>query len=264
MLKYLMLNKTVKDKTKWALFSPENYPAHEFYHSLVETALGTGCTPSNYNRPDEATYKAMYDFISEHFFYIYPKDLSPTPDYIKSRFLELVFKEKVSGCIIDPFNQMTNDYSSLGGRDDKYLETFLADCCRFALSNNIYFVVVCHPHKLKKTEGGGYEIPDVFDLAGGAMWNNKADNILIYHRPNRHKDPQDPICELHSRKIRRQNIVAKVGTETFEYSYPHRRFVFAENNLKKFTLANGMEQEPEMKRPIRDFTEPKSNDTAPF
>ena len=36
-------------------------------------------------------------------------------------------KEKIDGCIIDPFNQMTNDYSTVGGRDDKYLEAVLGD-----------------------------------------------------------------------------------------------------------------------------------------
>ena len=266
MLKFLILNKTVADKTKWALFSPENFPAHEFYHSLVETALGTGCTPQNYNRPDEETYRSMYQFISEHFFYIYPKELAPTPEYIKSRFLQLILKEKVQGCIIDPFNQMSNDYNSNGGRDDKYLETFLADICRFALANNIFFVVISHPHKLKKNDSGGYDAPEVFDLAGGAMWNNKADNILIYHRPNRYKDPTDPICELHSRKIRRQNIVANVGTETFEYSYPHRRFMFAESNLKKFSAANKLQQEPEVRQPkltpIKNYSEPQNE--TPF
>lgn len=233
-LNYLMLNKSVKDGTKWAVFSPENFPAQEYYHDLTEMALGTTCNPFNPQRPDEATYRKAYEFVSEHFFYIYPKDLSPTPQYIKSRFLELIIKEKVSGCIIDPFNQMTNDYGITGGRDDKYLETFLADASRFAMTNHVFFVIVCHPHKLKKNERGGYDAPDVFDLAGGAMWNNKADNILVYHRPNRHNDPLDPTCEFHSKKIRRQKIVGEIGMESFHYNRNTHRFMFQDYPLKKF------------------------------
>lgn len=261
-LNFLMLNKSVRDGTKWAVFSPENFPAHEYYHDLTEMVLGTTCNPFNSQRPDEATYRMIYDFVSEHFFYIYPKDLAPTPNHIKSRFLELIIKEKVTGCVIDPFNQMTNDYSSIGGRDDKYLETFLADCSRFAMTNNVLFIIVCHPHKLRKNDKGGYDAPDVFDLAGGAMWNNKADNILVYHRPNRHSDPQDPTCEIHSKKIRRQKIVGEIGVEVFEYSRTLRRFIFSDYPIKKFIAKNGI---PVYNMStVRNFSEPNKEDENPF
>lgn len=258
-LNFLMLNKTAKDGTKWAIFSPENFPAHEFYHDLTEMVLGATCNPNNPQRPDESTYRRIYEFVSEHFFYIYPKELAPTPQYIKSRFLELIIKEKVTGCIIDPFNQLTNDYSSLGGRDDKYLETFLSDCSRFAMTNNVFFTIVCHPHKLRKNDKGGYDAPDVFDLAGGAMWNNKADNILVYHRPNRHADPQDPTCELHAKKIRRQKVVGEIGMETFQYSRSMRRFVFDNYPIKNFLIGNKI---PEPTMMYKNFYE--SDNETPF
>jgi twinkle protein len=224
-LKFLMINKTLLDGTKWAVFGPEDFPAHEFYHDLTEMIIGTNCTPSNPDKPSEDIYQTAYDYITKHVFYIYPKDLSPTPEYIKSRFLKLIMVEKVSGVIIDPFNQMVNDYQGSNGRDDKYLETTLADFSRFAIINNVFFVIVAHPHKLRK-DGNEYPMPDVFDLAGGAMWNNKADNILVYHRPNWSKDPTDRTCEFHSRKIRRQKIVGIPGMVQFEYNRGQRRFVF--------------------------------------
>lgn len=245
-LNFLMLNKSAKDGTKWAIYGPENFPPHEFYHDLTETVFGCACNPYNPQRPDEATYRSIYEFVSEHFFYTYPKELSPTPQLITSRFLELIIKEKVGGVVIDPFNQMSNDYGSKGGRDDKYLETFLADCSRFAMTNNILFVVVCHPHKLQKKEGGGYGAPDVYDLAGGAMWNNKADNILVYHRPNRHTDPQDPVCELHTKKIRRQKIVGEIGMEIFDYNKTMRRYIFDDYPLKRFLTANKIQESSPM------------------
>ena len=56
----------------------------------------------------------------------------------KRRLLELIIKEKIDGCIIDPFNQMTNDYSTVGGRDDKYLEAVLGEFDRFANLNQVF------------------------------------------------------------------------------------------------------------------------------
>lgn len=225
-LKWYTVLRVIKFKEKFAFFSPEDNPAQEFYHDLVEIYLGANCGPDNTYRPDRDTYEKTYDIISKSIFYIYPKDLAPTPEYIKERFLELCIKEKIDGCIIDPFNQMANDYGK-SGRTDKYLETFLSDCSRFAQANNVYFMIVAHPKQLKKEKGDmNYPEPDVFDIADGAMWNNKLDNILVYHRPNRGTDPNSPLCTLSSKKIRRQKIVGKLGTVNFELSRTTRRFYF--------------------------------------
>lgn len=222
-LKYYLLYRVVVLGEKFALFAPEDNPAEEFYHSLTEIYLGCDLTPKNYNRPSQEVYERYYDFISKSIFFVYPKEIAPTPEYIKERFLELIIKEKISGCIIDPFNQLANDY---GKRSDKYLESFLADCSRFAQINDVYFTIVAHPKSLKKESGHkNYPCPDVFDIADGAMWNNKMDNILIYHRPNHQEDPSSPICELHTKKIRRR-AVGKKGILSFELDWKKRRYLF--------------------------------------
>lgn len=222
-LKYILILKLVKFGKKFAFFSPEDNPAQEFYHDLVEIYLGCDCTPKNPNKPNKMKYEHAYDFISKNIFYVYPKEIAPTPDYIKERFLELIIKEKVDGVIIDPFNQMTNDY---GARSDKYLETFLSDCSRFAQINNVYFIIVAHPKAMKLDDSGSYPCPNVFDVADGAMWNNKMDNILVYHRPDHQTNPNGTICELHTKKIRRQKTVGKKGEIKFELMRSKRRFFF--------------------------------------
>lgn len=220
---YLMLH-AIKFGRKFAFFPPEDNPPEEFYFDLVEIYLGCNLTPSNFTRTNRAVYEMAYDWVSKHFFYIYPKDVSPTPDYIKERFLEMIIKEKVDGCVIDPFNQMTNDYNSAGGRSDKYLEAILGDFDRFATINQIYLIIVAHPHKMHKDASGNYPCPDVYDIADGAMWNNKMYNILVYHRPNHQKDPMSPACELHTKKIKRQKVVGKKGVMEFEYIRQRRRY----------------------------------------
>ena len=224
--KWFQLMRVLKFGEKFVSFSPEDNPPEEYYHDFVEMLLGQDCTPSNPLRPGIDIYSNAYDFVSNHIFYVYPKELIPTPEYIKERFLEMVIKEKVDGCCIDPFNQMRNDYAKSGGRSDKYLETTLSDFSRFAQMNNVYMIVIAHPHMLNKQPDGNYPCPDVFDINDGAMWNNKMDNILVYHRPFMQTNPENPLCQFHSKKIRRQKTVGKKGYSEFEYKRKTRRFEF--------------------------------------
>lgn len=248
-LNWFLLVRVIKFGEKFALFSPENNPAQEFYHDMVEIYLGSDCTPSNPTRPTRWAYENAYDFISKHIFYVYPKELAPTPEYIKERFLELIIKEKVSGCIIDPFNQLSNDY---GNRSDKYLESFLGDCSRFAQVNNIFFFIVMHPRGMRKDADGNYPAPDVYDIADGAMWNNKLDNLLIYHRPNHQKDPQSPVCELWTKKIRRQKQVGQKGVIQFELFRRQRRFYFNGYDVLGKIMSPKQEEITTMWRPYKE------------
>lgn len=225
-LHYLCLVKSYFSGDKWAIFSPEHYPAYEFYHDLTETLLGAAAHGGAWDKPSKELYLQAYEFVSSHFFYVYPETISPTPQYIKTKFTELILKEKIDGIIIDPFNQLSNDYASAGGRTDKYLEVFLSDIKMFAQKNNLICVIVAHPHKLKKQDDGNYPCPDVYDLADGAMWNNKCDNILIYHRPFAQTAPELADCEHHSKKIKRQKMIGKKGFFVFSLDRRTRRFMF--------------------------------------
>jgi hypothetical protein len=218
-----LLSRIVMYGEKIATFSPEDTPAEEYFHDYVEMLLGCECTPFNPNRPANDIYEAAYDYISKHIFYISAEMLSPTPQYIKEKFLELIVQEKVDFCCIDPFNQMTNDYKGFGGRTDKYLETLLADFSRFAKKNDVYFWVIAHPKLMERDRSGNYKCPDVFDVNDGAMWNNKMDNITVYHRPFAQTDPSSPLAEFHSKKIKKKSVGRK-GFIMVEYIWERRRF----------------------------------------
>lgn len=225
-MKYLMLMQVLLYDKKICIYSPEEYPAHEFYHDFVEIYLGCNCLPSNPNRPTIEKYAEIYDMISKNIFYVYPTKSSSTPEYIKQVFLEMVIKENVEFCVIDPFNQLDNDYNA-ESNVAKYLEKTLKDFSRFAIQNQICFLIINHPKSPKSKESdGNYPCPDVFDIADGSMWNNKMDDILIFHKPYFQTDPDSPICEHWSKKIKRQKVVGKRGNFQFDYDRKKRRFIF--------------------------------------
>lgn len=259
--KWYQVFRAVMYGEKFGGFVPEDNPAQEYYHDLVEILLGCDCTPSNPYRPDKQTYEKAYDFICNHFFYVYPKIAEPTPSYIKEVLLELIIKENIDGCDVDPFNQMSNNYSGFSGRD-KYLEFVLSDFARFSTINDVYFWIIAHPTKLPKSPDGNYVCPDVFDINDGAMWNNKMDNILVYHRPFAQTDPQNPTCEFHSKKIRRQKTVGKKGFSLFEMKFSTRRFFFdGVDPLGRYIEKTGFDFMPKQK--TVDFIEPINFDEIP-
>lgn len=222
---YLMVVKSYYDGTRWAIFSPENYPAHEWYMGLTEILMGCDLTPNNPYRPTKEQFLEAFDFIKKHFFYIYPETLSPTPDYIKVKFMELIIKEGVEGCVIDPLNMLEADYNKYNGRDDRYLGWVLSEFGKFARENHVYFSIVAHPHKLQMGGDGNYPCPNIYDLAGGAMIPNRVDNIFMYHRPYNVTDPMNPIAEYHSKKVKKQRLFKK-GMIPLEFDFRKKRFTF--------------------------------------
>lgn len=247
LMKYLLLIQILNGK-KIAVFSPEDAPAHEFYNDFVEMYFGKSCIFGD-DKPTEMQYEYVYDLITKNIFFIYPKDIAPTPEYIKERFLELIIKENIEFCMIDPFNQMTNEYSKSGGRSDKYLETLLSDFGRFARVNEVYFIIVAHPKALQKKADGNYPCPDVFDIADGAMWNNKMDNILVYHLPLRQTDESNTICEFHAKKIRKRKVVGMVGSIIMNYIPKSRRFIFGDKDYLSILLNEVKEEKIKNSQP---------------
>ena len=223
--KWYFLMRAILYDEKYCFFSPEDAPAHEFYFHALEMLLACNLAPQNKNRASEQEVLKAQEFINEHFFFVYPKDVAPSPEYIKEKFLQMIIVEKVDGILIDPFNQLDNDYKGSLGRD-KYLESFLSSYAKFSRDNHVFGCIVAHPKNPRaKNSDGDYDCPEVFDVADGAMWNNKMDDILVYHRPQAWSNPEATECELHSKKIRRQ-YKAKKGVAQFDYNRLSRRYIF--------------------------------------
>lgn len=208
---------------RFVAFAPEDNPPRDYYVDYIEMLLGCDCSPMNPNRPSRDVYKRAKDWVGKHIFLLVPEDAEPTPSYIKERFFEVIVKEKVSGICIDPWNQLFHDTKA---RSDQYLSAMLGDLTRFARKNDVSLLIVAHPKSLTKPPGEkNYPCPDFQDIADGPMWNNKMDNILVYHRPLGQTEPNNPLCELHSKKIKKK-FVGRKGMNPFRYVIHKRRFEF--------------------------------------
>jgi twinkle protein len=216
----LMLLKSVFCGWKWGIFSPENYPADEFFDSLIHTYIGKTTDPyfAGYQMTMQE-YERGYDFVKRHFFYVYPE--SHTVEEIRNAFTYLVKSEGIKGTFTDPFNQLEIDF---GARQDLFLSTYLRDCKRFAVKYNLCDVISTHPKGMQRNKSGIYDIPDIYDIWGGPMWGNKMDNIMVIDRPNFMTDPTNTAVDIHLKKVKKQRLVGVLGTCRFDFDRRTNRY----------------------------------------
>ena len=214
----LMLTKSLYDDWKWAVFSPENYPANDFFDDMVEMFNGKAL-----GEMTDEEYVAACEFLNEHFFYVYP-DNDHDLLSIHDKFRYLVLKKGVDGVVIDPYNQLDHNQKAYQ-REDQYLSDVLKDIKRFALLNNVTYNIVAHPKNPKYEQDKSLPVVDMYDLHGGSMWGNKADHILSYHRPNWHIDKNSPEVEIHIQKVKRKRTGGKQGMVEMRLDWKQKRYV---------------------------------------
>jgi len=264
MIMQLCLMKAVFDGYKYAFFSPEQDPPDDFYDDLVHMYLGGNTQIHFGNQVSEAEYIKGMDFIKDHFFYIYPENESPTPDYINARFVDVIKKHNVDGCVIDPYNQLDNDIRKSGGREDLYLSAFLSGQKRLAQQFQIYMIIITHPKgNLTKKSTGDYEKPNVYDLSGGAMWSNKCDNVLCTYRPYYTSDKANRSIEFTSQKIKKQKLCGIPGDVMMTFRISEMRYHEMDG---QYELPNPLEGE---KKSVKNFYEKEPgltfiSEEAPF
>lgn len=214
----LMLTKSYMDGWKWAVFSPENFPATDFYDDLIEMYAGKWLDQMTVDE-----YSAAAHFIDQHIFYVYPDD-SHDIHSINEKFRYLVLKKGVDGVLIDPFNQLDHVQKPYQ-RDDQYLSEMLKDIKRFALLNAVSYNIITHPVKQQRDQDKSYPPVDMYDIAGGAMWANKSDNIISYYRPNHHVDKTSPEVQIYVQKIKRRRTGGEPGDFPIRLEWKTKRFV---------------------------------------
>ena len=236
----MMLTKSIYDGWKWAIFSPENYPANDFYDDLVEMYAGKWI-----DKMTEEEYVLACGFINDHIFYVYPENEHDL-ESIHEKFRYLILKKGCDGVMIDPFNQLDKTQKAYE-RDDQYISNIFKDIKRFALLNAVSYNIIMHPKNPTYNSDKSLPVVDMYDIAGGAMTGNKADQIISYYRPNFHLDKNDPSVQVYIQKLKRKRTGGKLGqfdirlnwstkrySDMFDHTYcdPERakRILFQENN----------------------------------
>ncbi len=209
---------------KVAVYSPETSPSVFFYTNYLHTLVGRSVFGNNKPSTDEV---AKYDDLLEKNLFLCEPEKMPTFKGIIERFKHAHEYHGVDMFVIDPFNCLEREWE-LSKRDDRYVGEFLDHYKDFIKYTNTCGVVVSHPNASVKTQKDGmdYDCPNAYSLAGGAMWNNKLDNLMIVHRPTIVSDYTNTLVLIRHLKIKKKEIVGAGGDANVDFNYYTNRYSY--------------------------------------
>lgn len=228
---FLMMMASKLYNYRWLMYCPENEPVGDLMIDIAEMYCGKTADKEFKERIDGDTYINAIRWAYNHFTVVTFEE-TPTVDDVLNSFNDFLQVEKFDGISIDPLNDLkapskTNKY-------DYYYDA-LSNVRRFIKKHNVMFYLVVHPGTAanrKRSEDGTRPAPNMSDVEYGAMFGNRADNFIVFHR-NPQSDKWN-VTEIHIQKVKFQKLVG-VPTPELEpiclfYSYTLRRFRFLNQN----------------------------------
>lgn len=200
-----------------AMYSPENFPVRLHMMKLAEKYVGKPFNPGPIERMTKAEAEAAKDWIQAHFHWLMPEN--PTLAEIMDRARALVFRHGIRVLVIDPWNEIEHERPP-GFTEADYVSNALGTLRRFARKHELLVIVVAHPKLLEKKADGSYPVPTPYDISGGAMWRNKADNCIAVYA-----DPTDAYgaVEIHVQKVKFK-LFGQVGMVPMSWDRPTGRY----------------------------------------
>lgn len=153
-----------------------------------------------------------------HRFVVPSEDDDVTLDWIMAQAEAAVVQHDCQVVVLDPWNEIDHvreKHTSL----TEYVNESIRRIRRFAKAFKVHVMVVAHPTKSVKQEGGGYRRPTMYDISDSAAWYNKADLGMIVHRPN----PQE--TQVVVEKSRYHELIGVPGEVFMHFSRETRRFI---------------------------------------
>lgn len=208
LLKQLCLIKALEENKKFIFYSPEDYPASEFFQDMIHTISGKSTDKDNHNFISEELYQHCFDLIKDNFTFLYIQPPNNTIEEIVNSFEEILeLHPDIYGIIVDPYIKVSR--SKLAPeRDDLYGAFFMNTLGDFTRMNNLCAFLVMHQLTPKKNEGDKlYPKPSMYSIKSGGTFADTADNVLIVQRPYYAKDKINPMVIFGSDKIKKQKLV---------------------------------------------------------
>lgn len=192
---------------KFAIFTPEHRVA-KFYIKIIEMIIGRRAGSKNIN-PEH--WLIVKKFVNDHFFYIKPANKDNSLDSVLDHSQTLVARKGIRGIIGDPWNMFEHNRPKELS-ETEYVSRELTKITTFCEVNNVLFMQVAHPTKMKKTKDGLHEIPTLYDISSSAHFYNKPYAGITVYRNHATKK-----TEIYIQKVKDDEI-GKLGMAELEWN----------------------------------------------
>lgn len=232
--KFCMMKQEDISSTRYKKETPK-ITANRIHKGLVWTL--TGKTPYkhiaekyNLDRIQKAEYMDALEWVSDHFYIMYPRDRRYKAVMDNFRFAQE--KWGIDVFLIDPWKSL-NLQENDAGRADWLLDNIFIANKEFAVQTNTIMDYIAHPKSLTDVRDGKgpdapFKVVTQFHIAGGAAWDNNMDAQYSIYRPERHMNARDPKVEFHNLKQRNsEEVGAQRGVcKGITFNRLQRRYYF--------------------------------------
>ncbi len=194
----IAVNMAVMHKWKFAVCSFEN-PPDEHLAKWAAKYIGMPFYDGPSPRMTEDQLRLAQRWMNDRFFLIRADDESPTMEWVLEKAKVAVMRYGINGLILDPYNEFEHQMRD-SQTETKYISDMLGKVKRFAQAHGVHVWFVAHPAKPPKEYQN--KAPTLYDISGGANWNNKADIGFSVHRPFNDDGTRSDVAEVHVLKVR--------------------------------------------------------------
>lgn len=216
----LIVNLARHNGWRVAVFSPENPTPEMWVIRLLEIATGESFFGQDRIKPDKIN--ETINALSQYFFMINPDD-DYSIEKVTATAKSLLRRFGINALVIDPWNNLEVKNKS-GENETAYAARILVKLRSFARQTGIHIILIAHPRKMQKTDGGNYDIPTAYDISGSAHFYNVADNIMSVYREFHNSDDDISTTHVHVQKVKTK-YSGQIGSSRFDFDKKTQRYM---------------------------------------
>lgn len=179
----IMLNCSILYGWKHFIYCGEGGNIEHIYYELIHKYAN-----KPYKFLDEKDRLSAEYFVSEHFVIAnHDIDFTVKDFYTTVSEAEIEYGIKFDTTLFDPFNDIKEDLSSFGGREDKFLADALKQVRISSKNNNRIDIIINHIADVRTVvdDSGNRYMPPALpnEWAGGRTWWRRAFTMILVYRP---------------------------------------------------------------------------------
>ena len=188
--------------------------------------------------------KGIY-FVDKHFYFYNTENIDCDIDTLISIAEVLVKKYGINAVRFNPWNWIDANRPH-GMSETDWVSQVLSRIIRFARKCGVHVFLIAHTTKMQKDKNTGkYIVPNLYDISGSAHFFNKTHNGITIYR-------DDETVDVYVQKVK-QSWLGQKGFSTYRYNTYTRQYSFLSSSVNGKIGGGRL-------IPIRDLTEPKSNE----